>query len=197
MKKTLSDLTLEELWTLFPIELTAHDEHWPTWFLEEKLLLQDILSDQQIIRIAHIGSTAIQHIWTKPIIDILVELDAERIDQHIIDLLTAAGYLLMQQSDQRASLNKGYTLHGFADQVYHVHLRLCNDHDELYFRDYLKEHPETAQAYEALKLELWPRFKHDRDGYTAQITAFVSEISQQAKACYPKRYDKKTVKVSE
>jgi GrpB-like predicted nucleotidyltransferase (UPF0157 family) len=38
---------------------------------------------------------------------------------------------------------KGYTSKGFEGQVFHVHVRYRGDWDELYFRDYLINHPET------------------------------------------------------
>ena len=41
-----------------------------------------------------------------------------------------------------------------SDKVYHIHLRYTGDNDELYFRDCLNEHPQVAEEYEALKLEL-------------------------------------------
>lgn len=57
MGKKLSEMSLEELWQLFPIFLTEHQEHWKEWYLEEKNLLEENLP--QIERISHIGSTAI------------------------------------------------------------------------------------------------------------------------------------------
>lgn len=36
-----------------------------------------------------------------------------------------------------------------------MYLRHCGDNDELYFRDYLIEHPDIAREYEKLKLNLW------------------------------------------
>ena len=60
----------------------------------------------------------------------------------------------MSESEGRVSLNAGYTPEGFADKVYHIHLRYQGDHDELYFRDYLRDHPQIAKDYEALKLAL-------------------------------------------
>ena len=72
----------------------------------------------------------------------------------------------MATNTDRISLNKGYTEKGFANQVYHIHLRYIGDNDELYFRDYLSENPQIAKEYEALKLELWKRYEHNRDAYT-------------------------------
>lgn len=42
----------------------------------------------------------------------------------------------MSESDSRISLNKGYTEQGFADRVFHIHLRYEGDTDEIIFRDY-------------------------------------------------------------
>ena len=65
-------------------------------------------------------------------------------------------------------MNKGYTEKGFAEKVYHLHIRLPCDHDELYFLSYLQAHPAVAKEYETLKLHLWKRYPHDRDGYRRQ-----------------------------
>ncbi len=70
----------------------------------------------------------------------------------------------------RASFNKGYTLDGFAEKVFHLHLRYSEDNDELYFRDYLIENPDIAKEYEKLKLGLWKKYEHDRDAYTEAKT---------------------------
>ena len=69
-------------------------------------------------------------------------------------------------------------------KVFHLHLRTPGDHDELFFRDYLLEHPEIAKDYEKLKLSLWKTYEFDRDGYTERKTAFVQIITQKAKTEY-------------
>ena len=43
MDKKLSEMSLEELWQLFPIILTKHQECWKEWYLEEEKLLKNIL----------------------------------------------------------------------------------------------------------------------------------------------------------
>lgn len=67
----------------------------------------------------------------------------------------------MNTSKNRISMNKGYTEKGFAEKVYHLHIRLPHDHDELYFLSYLQMHPASAKEYETLKLHLWKRYPHD------------------------------------
>lgn len=87
----------------------------------------------------------------------------------------------MAKDRYRCSFNKGYTINGFADKVFHIHLRYMDDIDEIYFRDYLILHPSIAKAYERLKLQLWPKFIHDRDGYTNAKTAFITYYTKIAK----------------
>ncbi|HCT92222.1 MAG TPA: GrpB family protein, partial [Lachnospiraceae bacterium] len=75
MGKIISEMSLEELWQLFPIFLTEHKAFWKDWYVQEETFLKSILV--QTARINHIGSTAIPSIWAKPIIDILVEIPKE------------------------------------------------------------------------------------------------------------------------
>lgn len=181
MAKKLSEMNLEELWELFPIFLTEHQIVWKDWFEEEESRLKAMLPSNHVSRISHIGSTAIDTIWAKPIIDILVEIPSVCDMEVIKDILVDSGYICMSRSTKRISLNKGYTENGFAEKVYHLHLRYEGDHDEIYFRDYLMQHPEVAGEYEALKLRLWKEYEHDRDGYTDAKAEFVLKYTQQAK----------------
>lgn len=179
MGKSLSDMTLEELWQLFPIFLTPHQDVWKDWYQEEADILKTMLPPSA--KLHHIGSTAIPGIWAKPIIDILVEVPGEGDLERVRETLVGNGYRCMSESSRRVSLNKGYTQDGFAQKVFHIHVRCQGDHDELYFRDYLIEHPEVAREYETLKLGLWKRFEHNRDGYTQAKTDFVQRYTQKAK----------------
>ena len=165
MARPLSELTLEELWQLFPIILTEPNPEWTTWYADESARVREVL-DGVDVELTHIGSTAIPGIWAKPTVDILAEVaDAGQLDV-VGKRLTENGYIEMSRSEGRISLNCGYTPEGFAERVFHLHLRVAGDRDEVFFKDYLRGHPEAAAEYEALKLELWRQFEHDRDGYT-------------------------------
>jgi GrpB-like predicted nucleotidyltransferase (UPF0157 family) len=52
----------------------------------------------------------------------------------------------------------------------------------LLFRDYLRAHPDTAQAYDALKKELAAKFGSNRDSYTDAKTEFVRLVEAKARA---------------
>ena len=73
MGKSLSEMTLEELWELFPIVLSEHKEYWNDWYTEEEKRITEFLPISNA-RISHIGSTAVHEIWAKPIVDILLEI---------------------------------------------------------------------------------------------------------------------------
>jgi GrpB-like predicted nucleotidyltransferase (UPF0157 family) len=94
----------------------------------------------------------------------------------------------MSQSENGLSFNKGYTENGFAERVFHLHLRYAGDNNELYFRDYLIECPEVAKEYEELKLRLWKEYEHNRDAYTNAKTEFVKKYTEKAKSIYGNRY---------
>lgn len=179
MGKKLSEMSLDELWQLFPIFLTEHRDCWKEWYAEEKAFLEKTLP--QAVRISHIGSTAVSTIQAKPIIDLLVEVPRD-CDLVAVGALLEGRYLCMSRGADRLSFNKGYTEAGFAERVFHLHLRYSGDHDELYFRDYLIEYPDVAHEYENLKLMLWKKFEHDRDGYTSAKAGFVQKYTQIGRA---------------
>ena len=179
MPKKLSTMTLEELWQLFPITLVEHQVCWKDWFAQERLLLQSLLPQHALI--SHIGSTAIDGIWAKPIVDILVELPEATDFKAAETILINQGYICMQSGNSRSSFNKGYTESGYAEQVFHIHVRYLGDNDEVYFRDYLLQHKDVAKQYEGLKLRLWKQYEHDRDAYTNAKSDFIKAITEKAK----------------
>lgn len=185
MSKDLKDMTLKELWELFPIFLAPHNPDWHEWAREEIIALSDLLEDHSPI-INHIGSTAIPGIQAKPTIDILVEIAPDADWQGVRAMMEDAGYICMSFSDNRMSFNKGYTPVGYADKVFHVHVHRIGDNDEILFRDYLIAHPESAKEYENLKLSLLPKYKNNRDGYTEAKTDFIKRIMELNSAYYGK-----------
>ena len=188
MGKELSEMSLEELWELFPIFLVPHNDKWNIFYNEIESFLKIALSECPIERISHIGSTAISGIWAKDIVDVLIEVSKDSDIQNTAKLIEKNGFICMSTEAERISFNRGYTKDGFADKVFHIHLRYAGDNDELYFRDYLNEHTQIAKAYEAMKLKLWKLFEHNRDAYTSAKTEFIRKWTAEAKRAYAGRY---------
>jgi GrpB-like predicted nucleotidyltransferase (UPF0157 family) len=68
----------------------------------------------------------------------------------------------------------------------HHHLYVCSPESQAYgrhiaFRDYLRTHPEDANAYATLKRQLAETFASDRDAYTQAKGLFVAEILRRAR----------------
>lgn len=182
----LEDLSLEELWKLFPIYFVDNNAEFEKQFLAKKDNISLLLGDYAK-RISHIGSTAIRNIKTKPIVDILIEIDF--VNKHNVkEILLNNDYILMHDAFDKISFNKGYTINGYADNVFHIHIKEYGDCDELYFRDYLNDNYEKAKEYEKLKSELYNKYKPNRDLYTAGKSDFVKAITETAKKKYKNRY---------
>ena len=188
--KDLKDMSLAELWELFPIVLQEHNPDYTEWYEEEQAILFDTLKNYGVFRISHIGSTSIQGLVAKPIVDILLELENGYNKEAVVDVLQDNGWLVMAQDDsaQTIDLNKGYTLKGFAEKVYHLHIKPAGDWGELYFRDYLRKHSDVAGEYERLKLRLKEKFEHNRDAYTDAKSNFIQQHTQTARKEFGNRY---------
>lgn len=173
--KPLEQMSLQELWELFPISLEDYNEEWPRMADAEIDVLKSLLGDN-VVSIHHIGSTAIKGIKAKPVIDILIETNGPEAFARIKGAMLGADYICMADSASRLSFNKGYTPKGYADRVFHIHVVAAGQLNEVAFRDYLRSHPVTARKYEALKISLLPKFRNNRDGYTHAKTDFVKAV---------------------
>lgn len=179
MKKKLQDMSLEELWKLFPIRLTAHRESWTDWYNEEVEKLKNKLPND--CEYYHIGSTAINGIMAKDIVDILVCIPKKYNIYDCANAINIEGYNIMNSTAERISLNYGYTEDGYAEKVFHIHMQYSGIKDEVYFRDYLNCFPEIAKEYEQLKLNLCKQYEFDRDSYTNAKSDFVKKYTDIAK----------------
>jgi GrpB-like predicted nucleotidyltransferase (UPF0157 family) len=189
--KRLSEMTLDELWHLFPVILKEYNTEYPEWYRIEKDRLVESFYDGVIVRINHIGSTAVPGIISKPTIDILMELSPGSDINQITNKLKSMNWTLMNFSERpffKQTYNKGYTKYGFDEKVYHLHVRYADDWSELYFRDYLIGHPEVANEYADLKKQLKEKYQHNRDAYTDEKEEFVSKYSALAKMQFGDRY---------
>lgn len=187
MRQDFSNVTDEQLAQLFPILLEEHNPEWKEYFLKEKDHLQSIFGDK-MVRINHIGSSAVDGLIAKPTIDILIEVEIDTDIQSITETMLEAGYVVNTPESDIIMYIKGYTPNGFCGQAVHIHVRHSGDWGELYFRDYLNTHPEVAAEYVELKILLKEQYQHDRDGYTQAKGEFVQKYTDIARKEYGVRY---------
>ncbi|MDO5575970.1 MAG: GrpB family protein [Fibrobacter sp.] len=184
MAKSLDGMSNEELWELFPIIISEYNPQWKENYLTEKKVIENAVGLNNIVRISHYGSTSVPNLAAKPTVDILLEIKNSTNTDLLVNCMIKAGYIYSPQpknAPPHMMFLKGYTSEGFKGQVYHVHVRYDGDHDELFFRDYLCTHPETAKEYVKLKLELKEKFEHNRDAYTDAKTDFIKKYTKLAK----------------
>lgn len=138
------------------ITLTPYSTDWPALFQKEKAKLLEALSSLQP-RIEHIGSTAISGIQAKPVIDILIGVENVN-SADLIPGIIPLGYryqpLFEKEFPHRRYFQKD-NLNGIrTHQIHVVRYPSCWWDKHVLFRDYLRSHPEDAQAYESHKMEL-------------------------------------------
>ncbi|MEC9484778.1 MAG: GrpB family protein [Candidatus Izemoplasma sp.] len=197
MATPLHKRSKDELWQLFPIQLRLHNPNYTQWYNDEKTLLESVLGED-IKRMNHIGSTAVDNLLAKPIIDILLEVEEETDLNALLPKLFNHDYINMnpEQTVLPKLIIKGYTEEGFNDRVFHLHIRPLSDHNELYFRDYLIEFNAVKEAYAELKKRLFKSFEHHREHYTDGKTDFINRHTEAARKRYKDRYKpiKKSIK---
>lgn len=187
--KPLQQETPEERRTrIYPVVLSEYNPVWTEWYAEEKAIIQRLVGEENIARISHYGSTSVPGLVAKPTVDILLEINEDTDLNKLTAALAPPEYICLNEKSLTVSTPpphlmflKGYMPDGFAEKVYHVHVRYPGDPDELYFRDYLIAHPEVAAEYAALKNELYNNFRYDRDGYTNAKTAFIRAVTKKAR----------------
>lgn len=142
------------------IEIVPYRQTWPAEFSSIGAALREVLGPLAL-RIDHIGSTSILGLPAKDTIDIQVTVAA--LEGRVKSALTEAGYLHKEgRTDHRppgpaGSLNvweKWLFVSPPGQRPAHLHIRLRgapNQRYALLFRDYLRSHPHSAEAYARLK----------------------------------------------
>jgi GrpB-like predicted nucleotidyltransferase (UPF0157 family) len=164
-----------------PIEVVPYDPGWPERFELERPLLEEALAPWLEGGIHHVGSTAVPGLAAKPIVDVMAGVRSLDEAREAFGPLAELEYCYFPYRTW---------MHWFCkpspyERTHHLHL-IEPSHPQwtarLAFRDHLREHPETAAAYEALKLELALRHRDDREAYTDAKTEFVRSVVERTPA---------------
>ncbi len=166
------------------VALVDYDPAWPSAFEEERARLDAALPG--VFRdIAHIGSTAVPGLHTKPIIDLLAGVGS--IDEAIAlaARLRAVGYTTPPGMNEDLVDRQFFMRHARGRRTHHLHVVVHDApgwHERIAFRDRLRTDPLLQQRYAMLKAELAERFANDRDAYTEGKSAFIRDAL--ATACH-------------
>jgi GrpB-like predicted nucleotidyltransferase (UPF0157 family) len=157
------------------IVVVEYDPTWPTTFNSLRARVWPAVRDIAV-SIEHMGSTSVPGLAAKPVIDMSVALaSADRVSEGI-ERLETLGYV------HRGDLGiEGREAFRSPAELPAHHLYMCPAGslgllNPLALRDYLRAHPDAAQAYGALKKSLAAEFPHDIDRYVGGKTDFVVGI---------------------
>jgi GrpB-like predicted nucleotidyltransferase (UPF0157 family) len=148
-----------------PIEICDWSPFWVADFRAKSANLHGALGSLAL-RIDHIGSTSIEGMAAKPIIDIQVSVGAFEPFGRIESVMNRAGYVWKASNPE---LTKRYFRERPGAERTHIHVRLLGSWNEqwaLLFRDYMRAHAGERAAYIALKRDLSARFRNERSAYT-------------------------------
>lgn len=165
--------------------LFPHEKQWETEAAKIIEKLRSMLGSA-VHGIEHIGSTSIETIAAKPIIDIAAETDDfEFVEALKTELENNGFYLRDCCHENQILLACGSYYAGTGDkQTCFVHIVKTGSkewNDYINFRNYLRKNPKLAKEYEALKLKLAAK-SNDRNLYTEGKAQLVAHILRKALA---------------
>ena len=146
------------------VKIVPYQAGWPAEFQMLAAPLRTTLGNLAL-RIDHIGSTSVPGLAAKDVIDIQISVAA--LDQHVVAAVQSVGYKQGEGSwnDHRppgfggsdSEWEKLFFQPPPEQRRTNTHVRVlgrANQRYPLLFRDYLRTHPATAEAYAELKRRL-------------------------------------------
>lgn len=173
------------------IVVETYNEKWPMLFQEEKDLLEVVFGNE-LLEIHHIGSTSVPGLSAKPTIDMMpIVHDIDVIDSFDNDMI-ALGYTPVREHGIEG---RRFYKKGVSKRTHHIHIYQYDNKEQidqhLAFRDYLRTHPEAANEYARLKIDLAKQFYNNRVLYTESKGDFVSQTVEKALEWYQDKIDKR------
>ncbi|MBN1068185.1 GrpB family protein [Clostridium botulinum] len=161
--------------------ITKHvivEDYNPKWKESFESIKDELLSvlSGKIISIEHIGSTSVEGLSAKPIIDIDIVID--RNFDEVKKELETLGYI--HEGDLGIYGREAFKYSNKPHLMVH-HLYVCGkDNKELYryvtFRDYLRKHKEDKEMYSVIKKKMALKYPEDIDSYIKGKQQIILEI---------------------
>ncbi|WP_291583876.1 GrpB family protein [Clostridium sp. UBA6640] len=163
------------------VKLAPYTYEWKEEYNKEEKLLHSVIG-KYVLDIQHVGSTSIEGLDAKPIIDIAVAVESLDKVECFKDLLEDMGY---QYGGNAGVEGRLMFAKGSEDlRTHYLHIETLNGpiwKNHIYFRDYLRLHKEYIHQYLELKRDLAEKFEDDRYSYTNEKDKFISMVLEKAK----------------
>ena len=165
------------------IVVADYNPGWPEWFERIRAYVWPAV-EHIALRIDHVGSTSVEGLAAKPIIDIdIVVADNAKV-RPVIDALVALGY--EWEGDGGVPGRQAFDTSGHpALPPHHLYLVVENNKahlDHVLLRDLLRADPQQRRRYAELKRTNVELAQGDIDVYTAAKAHFVADLLTQARA---------------
>ena len=164
------------------VVIAPYDPQWKNEFEKICAMIQSYIGEY-LESIEHVGSTSVEGLGAKPIIDVDAVLRDRNDLPMVIERLAAYGYV--HQGDLglpgREAFFRPRDYDAQEQSVMNYHFYVCHRDARPYlehiaFRDYLRTHPQARDEYQRIKQELAQRYRYDVDTYCEQKTTFVRSI---------------------
>ncbi len=159
------------------VALKAHDPQWKVLFAAEQARLMNLFV--QIRAVEHIGSTAIDGVTAKPVIDMLAGVADMRLAKALAAPLCANGYTTSAEFNASLMDRQWFMRHAGGHRTHHLHVVVHEGavwKERLKFRDALRADSGLAARYVQLKQRVASEHAQDREAYTLAKTAFVQAV---------------------
>ncbi|WP_459503728.1 GrpB family protein [Bacillus sp. C1] len=158
------------------IIIEPYNVNWHKEFLKEKEKFISLLK-KDILAIEHIGSTSIEGLAAKPLIDMMIGVKDLKVVDHWIDPLQTIGYeyIFHKHFPQRRFFRKGKWRAG----THHLHVYTYGEQEwknNVLFRDFMRQHEWARAEYKQLKEELAMKYPFDRVSYTNEKSPYIKKI---------------------
>jgi GrpB-like predicted nucleotidyltransferase (UPF0157 family) len=159
------------------VALHAYDPQWPALFAAERSRLLSLFP--QMIDIEHIGSTAVEGLSAKPIIDLMAGVAAMEAALLLAEPLCQSGYTTSPEFNASLTDRRWFMRWADGHRTHHLHVVVHQGavwQERLKFRDALRANAELAARYLQLKQRIASEHAQDREAYTRAKTAFVQSV---------------------
>ena len=161
--------------------VVPYQSDWKEHFEKEAGRLRRALGEK-VLRIEHVGSTAIPGMHAKAIIDIMVAVESLSEAEELIPVLESLGYVYrpVDTVPERMYFRKG---HQPEYRSYHLNLAAPESgfwKNQLAFRDYLREHDQIAGEYVNLKRRIAEDYARTQEIDRDAKTEFVHRVLELA-----------------
>jgi len=164
------------------VSIIEYRPQWRKMFEEEKQLLQAVLGEVSA-KVEHIGSTSVDRLAAKPIIDIMIGLTDFSVADDLVPRIEASDYEYIKKYEDEMPFRRYFLKNLNGIRTHQIHMVEIDSEfwgRHLLFRDYLRHNPAIANEYAALKKQLAEREWEDVNEYADAKSEFIKSIENKA-----------------